>query len=596
MLKFSKFSMMTKKSPFCTNEAPRKKIFSEPQEKLKEIFQKIYPKHNSQKEFQQFCQQLKDSKFRIENNPKLIKNEKGWYKKSVVYCLYVDLFAECFTGLTEKLDYLYDLGVTLIWMLPIIYSPLKDSGFDVRNYNKIRNDLLCDDSKMWKIFQDFISASHEKGIKILADMPFNHTSNEHEWFLESKKSKDNPFRDYYLWSPSIEKFKECPIIFEGICESNWEKEGDEFYFHRFFKEQPDLNYSNPSVLLEIGKIISDWCERGIDGFRLDAIPFLWKEDGTDCSGHEKTHQIIKFFRSIVDFVRPGTMLLAESCQEPNKLIKYFGENDQVHAAYHFPLMPQIYLALKRESMKPIEQILNENVTPILPEEAQWFVFLRCHDEFTFELSSKHEKEEIFDHYCQQENWNFRNKNGVSARLSDLLNHNVELISMANSILMSMTGTPIIYYGDEFMKKNDETFFKEMFNISGIKDSRYLCRGRINWKEVNEQLSNDQSNEFKVFKDLKKKIFIRSKISCLHQGKLEIVSFKKWDESIEDRVLGYRRFDDETEILCIHNLSNEKVEIQIPQKYKTWNCLLEKEFVHHEGMLTISPRNHHWLCN
>jgi maltose alpha-D-glucosyltransferase / alpha-amylase len=449
---------------------------------------------------------------------------------------------------------------------------------------------------MWKIFQDFISSAHERGIKILADMPFNHTSNEHEWFLESKKSKDNPFRDYYLWSPSIEKFKECPIIFEGICESNWEKEGDEFYFHRFFKEQPDLNYSNPSVLLEIGKIISDWCERGIDGFRLDAIPFLWKEDGTDCSGHEKTHQIIKFFRSIVDFVRPGTMLLAESCQEPNKLIKYFGENDQVHAAYHFPLMPQIYLALKRESMKPIEQILNENVTPILPEEAQWFVFLRCHDEFTFELSSKHEKEEIFDHYCQQENWNFRNKNGVSARLSDLLNHNVELISMANSILMSMTGTPIIYYGDEFMKKNDETFFKEMFNISGIKDSRYLCRGRINWKEVNEQLSNDQSNEFKVFKDLKKKIFIRSKISCLHQGKLEIVSFKKWDESIEDRVLGYRRFDDETEILCIHNLSNEKVEIQIPQKYKTWNCLLEKEFVHHEGMLTISPRNHHWLCN
>eukprot|EP01080_Neovahlkampfia_damariscottae_P004923 gene4923-8511_t len=575
---------------------------------LKTIFNTIYPKNSSQNEFEEFFEELKKTRKKVDNNPHLIQNKNGWWKNSICYCLYVDLFAENFIGLRKKLDYLQELGITLIWMLPIMDSPLRDFGFDVKNYSKIRPDLIGISEnnenfqiEQWRIFKDFVSYAHSKGIKILVDTPFNHTSNEHHWFLESKKSKDNKFRDYYIWSNSNELYKECSIIFEGICKSNWKKEGDQFYFHRFFEQQPDLNYSNPKVLLEISKIISNWCEKGIDGFRLDAIPFLWKEDGTDCFGLPNTHQIIKFFRTVVDIVRPGTMLLAESCIEPKKLLKFFGEDDQVHAgnkniiklnsAYHFPLIPQIYLSLKRQNFEPISKILDHHITPNLSDHNQWFIFLRCHDEFTFELNPKVEKEEIYNFYCQSENWGFRNRNGVSARLSNLLNHDPKKISLANSILLSIIGTPIIYYGDEFMKENDEEFYNEMIQISGIEDSRYLCRGRIDWNKVDQKLLDNNSKEYFVFNDLKKKIKLRSMYSCLHNGTTEILEYKNRKNEIEHRLLSYKRKNHENQIIFFHNLSSETLEIKIDLQSQ---CLLGNTIHHKDGVLFMKPYSHHWL--
>jgi len=264
------------------------------------------------------------------------KIEEDWYKDAIVYALYVNLFNTDFNGLTEKLDYLKQLGVNCLWLLPILDSPMRDAGFDIKKYDRIRPDLLAlpDDASREEqetVFSGFLNEAHSRGIRVIFDIAINHSSDQHPWFLESQKSEDNPFRDYYIWSKDRTLYGDARLLFKGIEGSNWEPLGDSNYFHRFFSFQPDLNYRNPDVLLAMSKNLLYWQQIGVDGFRADAIPYLWKEEGTNCENLPKTHTIVKFFRAILDYVQPGSLLLAEACQKPNEVVKYMGDGSIRHA-------------------------------------------------------------------------------------------------------------------------------------------------------------------------------------------------------------------------------------------------------------------------
>ena len=293
-----------------------------------------------------------------EANPAAFQNDEiqaYWYKDAVVYSLYANLFTNDFAGLTQKLDYLHELGINCIWLLPVLDSPMRDAGFDISDYYQIRADLLDKSGKSadQQVFRQFLAEAHKKGIRVIFDISMNHTSDEHPWFIEASKSKDNPYRNYYIWSKDTNLYQDARIIFKGIESSNWEKKGEEYFFHRFFNFQPDLNYRNPQVLLEMCQILHFWQVAGVDGFRADATPYIWKVDGTDCENLTETHLVVKFFRAMLNYFKPGTLLLAEACQQPAKVVEYMGNGDECHAAYHFPLMPRIYKSSAMQNGKPI---------------------------------------------------------------------------------------------------------------------------------------------------------------------------------------------------------------------------------------------------
>lgn len=490
---------------------------------------------------------------------KVNDQEIDWYKDTVVYSLYADLFNNDFQGLIEKLDYLKELGVGCIWLLPVLDSPMRDAGFDISDYYKIRPDLLDSSNKNGKqeIFIHFLSAAHQRGIKVIFDISMNHTSDEHPWFMESCKSKDNPFRDYFIWSHSTELYSDARIIFKGIETSNWEKKGDDYYFHRFFNFQPDLNYKNPTVLLEISKILLFWQKAGVDGFRADATPYIWKEEGTECENLYKTHIVVKFFRAILDYVKPGTLLLAEACQQPKKVVEYMGNGDECHAAYHFPLMPRIYKSIAQQNGKPIEETLSKEFTPELPANGQWFTFLRCHDELSLELVyvTEEERKYIHQEYCRQPEWDFRLGEGISARLAELMDRDVRRILLAYSIILTLPGTPVIYYGDEVGKLNDKPYYYETIELTGKDDTRFLVRGKMNWDEIAQNLENPNSLSSGIYFNLKHMLKTRNKNKVFGRGTIE---FTKLPGAENGNVLSFYRTLGAENWLIIHNMTEYEI--------------------------------------
>jgi len=531
--------------------------------KLNKIWQNLYPGKFIPDEFFIEINSIK-SKLSY-------KNTNDWYKDAVVYSLYVDLYNQDFNGLKDKLEYLQDLGVSCLWLLPILDSPMRDAGFDIKNYKSIRPALLglsenASDEEKICVFREFLNEAHQRGIHVIFDIAINHTSNQHPWFLQSRKSVDNPYRDYYIWNKDTHLYKETRLLFEGMCPSNWEKDGEWFYFHRFFEFQPDLNYKNPEVLLEMTKIFLFWLQQGVDGFRADAIPYLWKENGTDCENLPKTHNIVKFFRSVLDYVKPGTLLLAEACQPPLEVVKYIGSGDECHAGYHFPLMPQMFKAIEMQSSLPIKNTLDFAVTPAIPADSQWFMFLRCHDELSLEkvYVSEDDREYIHSHYCHQPEWNFRLGQGISARLSELMKKNPDKISLAYSVMLSLPGTPVIYYGDEFGKLNDEDYYREQIKLTGKDDTRFLVRGKVNWKQVKKDLNDTESFSYQIFSRIKKMINIRNQHLAFGRGELE------WIDGLPDEILGFYRLYKEDKILVLNNLSDKPIKLNhsiIPEKAK-----------------------------
>ncbi len=504
--------------------------------------------------------------------------EGDWYKDTVVYSLYADLFNNDFQGLIEKLDYLKDLGVGCIWLLPVLDSPMRDAGFDISDYYKIRPDLLDSSSKSneQEIFLHFLSAAHSREIKVIFDISMNHTSDEHAWFVESCKSKDNPYRDYFIWSDNTELYSDARIIFKGIETSNWEKKGDEYYFHRFFNFQPDLNYKNPAVLLEISKILLFWQKAGVDGFRADATPYIWKEEGTECENLYKTHIIVKFFRAILDYVKPGTLLLAEACQQPKKVVEYMGTGDECHAAYHFPLMPRIYKSIALQNGKPIEETLSKEFTPELPANGQWFTFLRCHDELSLELVyvTEEERKYIHQQYCRQPEWDFRLGEGISARLAELMDRDARRILLAYSIILTLPGTPVIYYGDEVGKLNDNQYYNETIELTGKDDTRFLVRGKMNWPEIDQNLQNTESLSSKVYYKLKHMLTVRNQHKAFGRGGIEFISLPGNEDG--STLAFYRIFENE-KWLIVHNMTDTEMSILLPYTSAIYKDMLDQSF-------------------
>lgn len=525
---------------------------------------------------------------------KLQPQPESWYKDAVVYSLYVDLFNNTFDGLIEKLGHLQELGVTCLWLLPILDSPMRDAGFDISDYKNIRPDLFgmspdtTEETKQAK-FREFLDKAHQHGLKVIFDIAMNHTSEEHKWFQESRKGPDNPYRDYYIWNKDTNKYKETRLLFKGMVPSNWEKDGEWYFFHRFFEFQPDLNYKNPDVLIEVSKILMFWLSQGLDGFRADAIPYIWKEDGTNCENLPQTHTILKILRAVLDYVRPNTLLLAEACQPPKEVVKYFGNNDECHAGYHFPLMPMIFKSLAIQNPEPVEDILKPEVTPPISPENQWFMFLRLHDELTLEMVTPEDRAIIHNHYCKRPEWDFRVGEGISARLSELLDRDPRKIALAYSIMLTLPGTPIVYYGDEFARLNDEQFFESYKEMTGKHDSRYYVRGYLNWDHVNEQLADPDSLTSVVYKTIKSQLDVRAKYPVFGRGDCNFISIGNGNR----KVLAYQRKHDGKLMTVINNLSEEEVTIESAQvQGESVTDILTGNTI--TFPLTLSPFEYMWL--
>jgi maltose alpha-D-glucosyltransferase / alpha-amylase len=562
-------------------------------ETLLSLWVKLYPTDKHER-LDTFFEQLDSLRKEESAEP------SDWYKQAVVYSLYVDLYNRNFAGLSHKLDYLQGLGVSCLWLLPILDSPMRDAGFDIRDYELIRHDLLglepgFSRQEQEAIFGDFLAEAHKRGLKVIFDIAMNHISDEHPWFVAAKSSEDNPFRDYFIWTKDTSLYGDARLLFKGMENSNWEPLGDWNYFHRFFSFQPDLNYRNPEVLLAMTHSLLYWQSLGVDGFRADAIPYLWKEEGTDCENLPNTHTIVKFFRAALDYVKPGTILLAEACQKPQKLVKYLGSGDECHAAYHFPLMPQMYKAIAMQKAAPVIETLSPEVTPPIPDSAQWFTFLRCHDELSLELVyvSEEDRKYIHENYCRQPEWDFRLGEGISARLANLMDFDDRRIALAFSIMLSLPGTPVIYYGDEFGKENDENYYREMIHMTGKNDTRFLVRGKIDWKKRETQLADPHSFQSKVFTKLQQLLKIRHQHPAFGHGSLEFVQLTKTNGEPAEEVLAYRRIINNDHMLIVQNLSEKIVETSFACVRQSRTDLLTGK-QHNADTLLIEPLSYYWF--
>jgi len=560
-----------------------------------DLFQDIYDEQTlAAFKFSDFLDYLSQAKQTYV--PFFKKQAQDWYKDAVVYSLYVDLFNKDIMGLIEKLDDLKTLGVSCLWLLPILQSPMKDAGFDISDYTKIRDSLTGGDSK---IFDAFLNEAHQRGMRVIFDIALNHCSVEHPWFQEAISDIHSPKRDYFIWSNTKNKYQQARIIFKGLCESNWEWEPktSQYYFHRFFSIQPDLNYRNPQVLLEMTKTLVNWKLRGLDGFRADAIPYIWKEDETICENLPKTHIVVKFFRAALDFIEEDTLLLAEACQPPKKVVEYFGDGDECNAAYHFPVMPRIYRSLAEQSNEAVHMALSPDFTPRnIPPNCQWMMFLRCHDELTLEMVTPEERKTVFDFYVKDPLWNFREGEGISARLATLFEEDSDRIKLAYSIMFSLLGTPIIFYGDEFAKTNDTVFYKEQVALTQINDSRYLVRGRIDWNEVDQKLKGKNLTS-DIYTFMRNIITVRKAHRVLGRGTLEFLTTKAPNGETLKEILAYTRAMEGEKgkaITIVQNLSDCSIEIIPPVEISDQTDLLGTIIQTDGKRLKLPPYGFLWI--
>jgi maltose alpha-D-glucosyltransferase/alpha-amylase len=371
-----------------------------------------------------------------------------WYKNAVFYEVYVRAFCDSngdghgdLRGLMGKLDYLKELGVDCLWLLPIYSSPLLDDGYDIADYYNILPEYGTPED-----FKALLEAAHQKGMRVIADLVLNHTSDQHPWFKSASSSRENRYRNYYVWSDDDRKYSGARIIFLDTEKSNWawSEPTRQFYWHRFYSSQPDLNYDNPEVQEVMLRVADYWLSLGVDGFRADAVPYLFEREGTNCENLPETHDYLKRLRSFIDERHPGKILLCEANQWPEDVRPYFGDGDEFHMGFHFPVMPRIYMALRQGNTETLHWILER--TPPIPEECQWCLFLRNHDELTLEMVTEEERQWMWQEYAPD--MRMRLNLGIRRRLAPLLDNDRRKIELANSLLFTLPGSPTIYYGDE----------------------------------------------------------------------------------------------------------------------------------------------------
>ncbi|AGC45553.1 trehalose synthase [Myxococcus stipitatus DSM 14675] len=371
-----------------------------------------------------------------------------WYKKALIYELHLRAFHDSngdghgdIPGLIEKLPYLQDLGIDCLWILPHYPSPLRDDGYDIADFYGVHPDYgtLAD-------FQRLIDEAHKRGLRIITELVVNHTSDQHPWFQEARSDPKSPKRDWYVWSDTDDRYKGARIIFTDTERSNWtwDPVAKQYFWHRFFSHQPDLNYDNPQVQEAMLDVMRFWLNMGVDGFRCDAVPYLFEREGTNCENLPETHAFLKRLRKTIDAEYPGKMLLAEANQWPADVRVYFGDGDEFNMGFHFPVMPRLFMGIRREDRTPIVEIMQQ--TPDIPESCQWALFLRNHDELTLEMVTDEDRDYMYREYATDPR--MRLNLGIRRRLAPLMDNGRRRIELMHSLLFTLPGTPVLYYGDE----------------------------------------------------------------------------------------------------------------------------------------------------
>jgi maltose alpha-D-glucosyltransferase/alpha-amylase len=493
-----------------------------------------------------------------------LDNDPLWYKDAILYELHVRAFHDSdadgigdFQGLTQKLDYLQDLGITAVWILPFYPSPLRDDGYDIADYTSVNPAYGTLED-----FKTFLNEAHRRGLRVITELVLNHTSDQHPWFQRARRAKPgSPERDFYVWSDTPDRYRETRIIFKDFEQSNWSWDpvANAYFWHRFYHHQPDLNFDNPAVHKALFEVLNFWLELGVDGMRLDAVPYLFEREGTNCENLPETLGFLKTLRRQVDERFQNRMLLAEANQWPEDSVQYFGDGDSCHMAFHFPLMPRMFMAVKMEDRFPLVDILGQ--TPAIPANCQWALFLRNHDELTLEMVTDEERDYMYRVYATDPQ--MRINLGIRRRLAPLLGHDRLQIDLMNALLFSLPGTPVIYYGDEiWMGDNiylgDRNGVRTPMQWSGDRNAGFsrapaqklylppIIEPEYHFEAVNVEAR--QSNPSSPLWWMKRTIALRKRYRAFSRGSLEFLLPEN------RKVLAYvRRHGDEV-ILCVNNLS------------------------------------------
>ncbi|MEO7909668.1 MAG: maltose alpha-D-glucosyltransferase [Roseiflexaceae bacterium] len=536
--------------------------------------------------------------------------DNQWYKDAIFYELQVKSFFDSnadgigdFRGLVEKLDYLKDLGVDSIWVTPFFPSPLKDDGYDIADFYGVHADFgTLQDVKL------FIKEAHRRNLKVMFDLVMNHTSDQHPWFQEARSDPKSPRRGYYVWSDTDQKYLDARIIFTDTERSNWtwDPVAKQYFWHRFFSHQPDLNYDNPRVRRSIFKIMRHWLELGVDGFRADAIPYLFEREGTNGENLPETHAYLKEVRREVDRQFPGRILLAEANQWPADVRPYFGDGDEFHMAFNFPVMPRIYMALRRENRTPIMDIISQ--LPDIPADCQWCLFLRNHDELTLEMVTDEDRDYMYAEYAKDPRMKINV--GIRRRLAPLVDNGRRRIELLNSLLFTLPGSPIIYYGDEIgMGDNiylgDRNGVRTPMQWSGDRnagfskaDAAQLYSPVIMDPVYGYQATNVEAqlrNPSSLLNWMKRLIKLRKQYPVFGRGAIEFCHPNNL------RVLVYIRKGEGQTVLVVNNLSRfvQPVELDLSQ-YNGWTpveIIGETTFPQIGELpyfLTLGPHGFYWF--
>jgi len=539
-----------------------------------------------------------------------LQKDNLWYKDAIIYQLHVRTFCDSnadgvgdFPGLTQRLDYLKDLGITAIWLLPFFPSPLRDDGYDIADYTCVHASYGSLED-----FKTFLEAAHVRGMRIIIEMVLNHTSDQHPWFKEARSSRENPKRDWYVWSQTDLRYEGVPIIFVDTETSNWawDPVSKSYYWHRFFSHQPDLNFDNPEVLEALWGIMRFWLDLGIDGFRFDAVPYLVEREGTACENLPETHAIIRDLRKRLDLAYPGKMLLAEANNWPVNVRAYFGNGDEFHTAFHFPLMPRMFMSVKLEDRKPIIDIFDQ--TPEIPDNCQWCIFLRNHDELTLEMVTDIERDYMYDEYAVDKT--MRINRGIRRRLAPMMDNDRRRIELLNGLLMSMPGTPIVYYGDEIgMGDNiylgDRNGVRTPMQWDGDANAGFsaadperlyspvISNAVYGYQAIN--VESQKRSEHSLLRWMKSLIKLRNSFQVFGRGSILFL------KPANHRVLAYvRQFGEET-VLIVNNLSSSAQAVELDmRRFKGYIPIemfgrnLFPRFGEAPYLLTLGPYQFYWF--
>jgi maltose alpha-D-glucosyltransferase / alpha-amylase len=534
-------------------------------------------------------------------------DQRLWYKDAIFYQVYPRAFKDSngdgrgdLRGLEEKLDYLKDLGVDCIWLMPIYPSPLQDDGYDIADFRQIASMYGSLDD-----FKTLLESVHAREMRLIMDLVMNHTSDQHRWFQAAQSNRSSELRDYYVWSDDDRRYSEARIIFLDVEPSNWtwNKRAGQYYWHRFYASQPDLNYDNPRVQEEMLNIARFWLALGIDGFRADAVPYLFEREGTICENLPETHAYLKRLRAMMDSEYPGRILLCEANQPPEDVREYFGNGDEFQMGFDFPVMPRLFMALKKGDVRDLRDILLK--TPSIPPECQWCTFLRNHDELTLEMVTPEEREWMWENYAPEPR--MRLNLGIRRRLAPLLDNDARKITLLNSLLLTLPGSPIIYYGDE-IGMGDNIWLPDRNGVrtpmqwtagpnAGFSEapaeslySPVIQTDAYGPSKVN--VAAQQVDPDSLWNSLRHMLQIRKQHRAFGWGGLE------WQDCGNNQIAAYARQFDGDRILAVHNLGHlaQTVALGLEQTAPIVDILTGQGFSAGQEtlVLDLAPYQYLWL--